>query len=520
MTENLNFDQFSEMGRTDACEPAIIRTDRRTTHRTNSEALAYIHLEPDSGAIVLNVSDGGLAFHAVAPIHQSGIIKFWFSLHADHRIEGSGELAWTDATKKTGGLRFNSLPTEVREQIRKWVLQSGTTLKPKSEMHIAAQGPSCATPELTPRETPIAAAESSTPPYDPPAIVRELPTIELVRGSEIVVLPAALKASNEPPVVNASAATTKSIPEPRKSHRGSARESEPREGVRPPAATRRTILLNSPARTIGRASGAAVFVAILVAATALIYHQKHYQAPVGLAEQFAPAGDLRAATNDVSLPATDHAVDMTTTPISTAKSELASEISKLEAEYQEEEPRRPRPPAKPSRSVPARASSPTTSSEAASDPSLALQRPETDSATRPNPVPDGSAGPLPAAGVTGAAEVGGPKAQTSKPQPRPRSQEFRTATRPDVDSQQFDRQPEVLFSGTGKYFDVGNFSDVVWAERARDELERVGFHSLVIHKTRLWLSSYHVVVGPYSDAEWATAQEDLKARGFKPRLFK
>ena len=62
MTENLNFDQFSEMGRTDACEPAIIRTDRRTTHRTNSDALTYIHLEPDSGAIVLNVSDGGLAF--------------------------------------------------------------------------------------------------------------------------------------------------------------------------------------------------------------------------------------------------------------------------------------------------------------------------------------------------------------------------------------------------------------------------------------------------------------------------
>ena len=129
---------------------------------------------------------------------------------------------------------------------------------------------------------------------------------------------------------------------------------------------------------------------------------------------------------------------------------------------------------------------------------------------------DGSAGPLPAAGVTGAAEVGGPQAQTPKPQ----SQELRTATRPDIDRQQFDRQQEVLFSGTGKYFDVGNFSDVVWAERARDELERAGLHSLVIHKTRLWLSSYHVVVGPYADGEWVTAQEDLEARGFKPRLFK
>lgn len=517
MTENLNFDKFSEMVRTDACEPAIIKTDRRTTHRTNSEALTYIHLEPDSGAIVLNVSDGGLAFHAVAPIHQSGIIKFWFSLHADHRIEGNGELAWTDATKKTGGLRFNSLPAEVREQIRNWVLQSGTVVKPKSEIHIAAQGRSRATPDSTPRETAIAAAESSTPPCDPPATVREAPSIVLVKGSEIAVLPTALKASNTPPVVNASAATTnKSIPQPRRSHRGSARESERRKGVRPPAAARRTALLKSPPHAIRRASAGVIFMGMLIAATALIYHQERHPAPVGLAEQFAPVGDLRAeaATNDVSLPATDPPAELTTTPISTAKSELASEISKLEAEYEQEEPRRPRPPAKSSRSVPARASSPTTSSEAASDPSLVLQPPET-TAVRPNPVPDGSAGPLPAAGVPGAAEVGGPKAQTSKPQPRPQSQEFRTASRPDVD-----RQQEVLFSGTGKYLDVGNFSDAVWAERARDELERAGLHSLVIHKTRLWLSSYHVVVGPYADGEWVTAQEDLEARGFKPRLLK
>ena len=171
----------------------------------------------------------------MAPIHQSGIIKFWFSLHAEHRIEGKGELAWTDATRKTGGLRFNSLPAEVREQIRNWVLQSGTTLKPKSEMHIAAQGRSPATPEPAPRETPIAAVESSTSPYDSPAIGREAPSTVLVRGSEIVASPVALKASNKPPAVNVSGVTTKSMPEPRTSHRGSARESDPRKGVRPPA---------------------------------------------------------------------------------------------------------------------------------------------------------------------------------------------------------------------------------------------------------------------------------------------
>jgi hypothetical protein len=200
---------------------------------------------------------------------------------------------------------------------------------------------------------------------------------------------------------------------------------------------------------------------------------------------------------------TDPPVELAKTPISAAKSELASEISKLEAEYNEE-PTRRTPTSAPRRSPPARMRSSTTASESAANPSVVLQLPATSSAAIPSSVPDGSPGSL-ATGGTGASEVGA-TAETKEPQP---------PTRPDGDAQR-----EVPFSGARRYFDVGNFSDVVWAERARNELEQAGLHSLVIHKTRLWLSSYHVVVGPYSDVEWATAQEDLEARGFKPRLFK
>ena len=128
----------------------VIKDDRRETPRLTAENLAYIHLEPDSGAIVLNVSDGGLCFHAVAPLHQTGVVRFWFSLRADQRMEVIGELAWTDETKKTCGLRFTSLPVGAQEQIRKWVSQ------PTTEPVIRRHSP-----------PPAAAAEAFAPPLLP-----------------------------------------------------------------------------------------------------------------------------------------------------------------------------------------------------------------------------------------------------------------------------------------------------------------------------------------------------------------
>ena len=331
------------------------------------------------------------------------------------------------------------------------------------------------------------------------------PPLCSVAAPKIAGLPAGSKASNEPQVVQAPLVKAKLAPEPPAPYRRPVSESEPGKTVRPSAAAHRAILHKSPAHSIRRASVGVVFLAILIAATALIYHQRRHPGRVGLAQQFAPVGDLRAeaATNDGRLVETDPPVELAKTPISAAKSELASEISKLEAEYNEEPTRRTLTSA-PRRSPPARMRLSATASESAVNPSVVLQLPATSSAAITSSVPDGSTGSLETGG-TGAAEVGA-TVQTKEPQP---------PTRPDGDAQR-----EVPFSGAGRYFDVGNFSDVVWAERARNELEQAGLHSLVIHKTRLWLSSYHVVVGPYSDAEWATAQEDLEARGFKPRIFK
>src|SRR5580700_2779043 len=105
-------------------EPTM-NPERRQTSRTTLNRLAYINLESNNGAIVLNVSNDGLCFHSVEPVQRSETIRFWF-LDYNHRIEADGKLAWMDETQKTGGLRFTTLSTEARLQIRDWISQPAT----------------------------------------------------------------------------------------------------------------------------------------------------------------------------------------------------------------------------------------------------------------------------------------------------------------------------------------------------------------------------------------------------------
>ncbi|MGC1170457.1 MAG: PilZ domain-containing protein, partial [Candidatus Acidiferrales bacterium] len=88
---------------------------RRQTTRTTLNSVVYINFDSDNGGIVLNVSEGGLCFHSVAPLQREGTLRFWFS-EQKQRIEADAEIAWIDETRKTGGLRFTALPAEGHEQ--------------------------------------------------------------------------------------------------------------------------------------------------------------------------------------------------------------------------------------------------------------------------------------------------------------------------------------------------------------------------------------------------------------------
>jgi len=102
----------------------MMENERRLSVRKTPEYLAYIGLPSNNGGIVLDVSEGGVGFQAIAPVIADGPIHFRFAIDSATRISAIGELAWKDATGKNGGLRFTELPDEIREQIRAWSGQS------------------------------------------------------------------------------------------------------------------------------------------------------------------------------------------------------------------------------------------------------------------------------------------------------------------------------------------------------------------------------------------------------------
>jgi sporulation related protein len=102
--------------------------ERRQYSRKTLNPLPYINLRSDNGGIVLDVSEQGLRFRAIAPVERSGPIPFSFTSHSN-LVAGIGELVWFDQATKTGGLRYTQLPYSALEQIRK--LPHNTNLRPE-----------------------------------------------------------------------------------------------------------------------------------------------------------------------------------------------------------------------------------------------------------------------------------------------------------------------------------------------------------------------------------------------------
>src|SRR5215470_6965710 len=93
------------------------------------QQLVYVELGSDNGGMMLGVCELGLTFRAVAPLREQGAVPFSFALDGRARLQGVGELVWTEDNGKAGGLRFTSVTPEFRSALRAWL--SGEAL-PKS----------------------------------------------------------------------------------------------------------------------------------------------------------------------------------------------------------------------------------------------------------------------------------------------------------------------------------------------------------------------------------------------------
>jgi hypothetical protein len=148
--------------------------DRRQNPRTKLVEIAYIGMGPENGGLVLDVSEGGLSFHSVAPIQRDEKVEFLLSLRGHSRIEGTGEVVWTNNVGTVCGLRFTSLSPGALEHLNNWKVQSNTSAPPARAKSVAP-APPIVMPAPAAAKSSILKIESPTPVFaiTPPAAERE-----------------------------------------------------------------------------------------------------------------------------------------------------------------------------------------------------------------------------------------------------------------------------------------------------------------------------------------------------------
>src|SRR5215469_11760167 len=99
-------------------------TERRQHHRKTFTELISVELGSHNSGLILNASEGGLAFHAGSPIQVREEIRFAITLDRSRTLEGSGRLEWTDGNATTAGLQFTEVSEEFRKEIRLWLAET------------------------------------------------------------------------------------------------------------------------------------------------------------------------------------------------------------------------------------------------------------------------------------------------------------------------------------------------------------------------------------------------------------
>jgi hypothetical protein len=94
--------------------------EKRQTIRKRIGRLVYAEIGADNGSILLDISEQGCSFQAIAPVREQQL-PFTISIGDGRKVTGNALVAWVDATRKIGGLRFLSDSPELREQIRSWM---------------------------------------------------------------------------------------------------------------------------------------------------------------------------------------------------------------------------------------------------------------------------------------------------------------------------------------------------------------------------------------------------------------
>lgn len=460
--------------------------ERRQIPRTAMERLAYIDIEPNNGGIVLNVSDEGLCFHSITPIEKNGPLLFSL-LEQNRRIEACGELMWTDEAHKVGGVRFTDLTDEAREQIQSWIKQAA------------------ALPEVPKTKTATLGS----------VLLEAFPTFRVRRSHP------ELDSSSSPEFTPAF------------------------------AKSRVRIKLSGYAR--GLATG--LLTSLLCVSLFLLYAQRREMGKglINLGERLAgerlagappqerPTGDLQATAVPAIKPATEKRSAPPAPRVVPPPKEIASPTrAQTPTNIQTQHPQLTEPPhtavraqisAQPNKSlhhpaaVPAKPQSAALTSAQSTNVashttnSPVVQAPATSYASSsPALLSPTTQHSSEAAAPTTTASLGTPSS------PIPNVAQFKVAPPSPpapTDTVQVHSTPETsAVTLPQMYFELGKFKDETQAQDLGDRVRHLGLRPSVVQKGHLWMNSFYVLVGPYTDQDEASkTHKDLLSHGYQPRPF-
>lgn len=409
--------------------------ERRILPRTQLEKLAYIHIGPNNGGIVLNASSKGLGFRSMAQIQKAGPFQFALK-EQNQKIDVAGELIWTDEERKVGGVRFGNLSAEARSQVERWIEETG-----------------------------IASDDWQETPTASPFHSRDAARVE----------PA--------PIAKNSIAMA--------AHR-----------------LKRGVRLKLRGFSAGLAAG--ILCSFLFGSVLLFFYA--YRDELGaslvhLGERIqgkSQAASVRPNAPALLVPASAPSPSLQDTSVTTDVPKTG--LSPTRPGYEPIQPRSKTssndfaPPAKPVVK------------------GVQLQR----TTVRQNSGSNGNAAEnIVASTVVAAPENAGTLASASMDSPRelarimmPTQNELAGPIRvSNITAGTLDSLPEM-------FFDLGKFKEQESAKQQGEKLKQQGFPTNVVSRGHLWMNSYHLLVGPFSDEQQKQkVQSDLTSYGYKPRPF-
>ena len=118
----------------------VAKSERRKTSRKSPPSLVYVELGSTNGGMLRDLSAEGFALRAMMPLRPGDKTPFSIVLNSAVRIEGQGEVLWSEEHGRVAGLRFLEVSPQSLVQMQSWLAGTLESPEPQADSELSAAG--------------------------------------------------------------------------------------------------------------------------------------------------------------------------------------------------------------------------------------------------------------------------------------------------------------------------------------------------------------------------------------------